>query len=266
LLGRDFSVVDTAGAPKVALINKTMEQYYFRGARSIGRHVTLGSGSGAETFEIVGVVKDSKYMTLREPAHRTIFTDCFQDATMAGSLTLELRTSGDPTAFVSAVRSAVGSLSNSVPVTDVGTLSAQVNRSITQERLVATLSGFFGGLALLLACIGLYGLMSYNVGTRTNEIGVRMALGAARGTVIRMVLREGLLLAAGGIVIGVPIALLTSHLAGAELATLLFGLSATSVDALVLACAALLVSAALASYIPARRASHVDPMVALRHE
>jgi ABC-type lipoprotein release transport system permease subunit len=266
LLGRDFSPLDTQASLKVALINETMANYYFRRASPVGRHVTLGTPPGDATFEIVGVVKDSKYMTLREPAHRTIFTDCFQQATMPGSPGIELRSAGDPNAFVGAVRCAVSSLSTAVSVSDFETLSDQVDRSITQERLVAMLSGFFGALALLLACIGLYGLMSYSVGNRTSEIGIRIALGAERANVIWMILRESLALAALGLAIGIPLAMSAARLAESQISELLFRLSATSTSTIVFACFVLLSSAALASSVPALRASRVDPMVALRHE
>src|SRR6185437_5582873 len=192
VMGRDLDAsIDTRDSPKVALIDQTMSRYYFQGASPLGRHVMIaGPAHTQDTFEIVGVVKDSKYMTLREAAHRTIYTDCFQVAAMPGNLDIEVRSSGNPNRLIPFVRSTVSSLSTAVPLSDFGTLTEQVDRSITQERLVATLSGFFGALALLLACIGLYGLMAYSVGNRTNEIGIRMALGAERGRVRWMILRE----------------------------------------------------------------------------
>jgi predicted permease len=266
LLGRDFAPQDTQASPKVAIINETMAKYYFRDASPIGRHVMLAGPNTPDPLEIVGVVKDSKYLNLREEIHRTIFTDCFQIAKMPGSLDLEIRTAGNPLSFAPIALREVSALSSSVPLTNFETLVQQVDRSLTQERLVATLSGFFGALALLLACVGLYGLMSYSVGTRTNEIGVRMALGADRQNVVWMILRESLALAAAGLSIGIPLALAAARLAANQISGLLFGISATSLGTLVFACAALTASAVLASYLPAWRASRVDPMVALRYE
>jgi putative ABC transport system permease protein len=265
LLGGDFRAQDSPASPPVAIINETMAQYYFHGASPIGRHVTLAGNTPVE-LEIVGVVKDSKYINLREEIHRTIFTNCFQAPKMPGSLDLEIRTEASPLALAPAVRSAVAEISSTVPVSSFGTLDEQVDRSITQERLVAALSGSFGALALLLACIGLYGLMSYSVGTRVSEIGIRMALGAERANVVWMILRESLALAALGVVIGVPIALVTARLVANEISGLLFGLSATSKATVVFACAALVGSAALASCVPAIRASRVDPASAMRCE
>jgi predicted permease len=269
LLGRDFTPQDTLTAPKVAIVNEMMAKYYFRDASPIGKHVTLGAISASgnpDTLEIVGVVKDSKYLNLREEIHRTIFTDCFQIAKMPGSLDLEIRTAGNPLSFAPIALREVSALSSSVPLTNFETLVQQVDRSLSQERLIATLSGFFGALALLLACVGLCGLMSYSVGTRTNEIGVRMALGAERQNVVWMILRESLALAAAGLSIGIPLALAAARLAANQISGLLFGISATSLSTLVFACAALTASAVLASYLPAWRASRVDPMVALRYE
>jgi len=268
VMGRDLDAsIDTRDSPKVALIDQTMSRYYFQGASPLGRHVMIaGPAHTQDTFEIVGVVKDSKYMTLREAAHRTIYTDCFQVAAMPGNLDIEVRSSGNPNRLIPFVRSTVSSLSTAVPLSDFGTLTEQVDRSITQERLVATLSGFFGALALLLACIGLYGLMAYSVGNRTNEIGIRMALGAERGRVRWMILRESLGLAVFGILIGIPVALAAARLLASQISGLLFGVSATSLGTIAVACVALLASAAIASFVPAFRASRVDPMVALRHE
>ena len=263
LLGRDFAKQDRQNTPKVALINETMMKHYFPGADPIGRRVTLG---GREAMEIIGVVKDARYMSLREEIHRTVYVNCLQDANLAGSLTLEVQSIGDPSGIIAPLRNEIGALDSSVPLTGFGTLAKRVDESLIQERLVATLSGFFGGLALLLACIGLYGVMSCNVARRTSEIGIRLALGAGRANILWIVLRECLLLVSLGIAIGAPVALAAGRLAASEISGLLFGLSATDASTILLAALALTGVAMLAVYLPARRAMKVDPIVSLRYE
>jgi ABC-type antimicrobial peptide transport system permease subunit len=164
------------------------------------------------------------------------------------------------------IRGAIAQIDPNLTVFNFDTYEAQVAANFNQDRLVARLTTIFGMLALALASVGLYGVMSYSVGNRTSEIGIRMALGAERGGVLRMILREALLLAAVGIGAGVPLVLAAARLARSQLDGLLYGVSATSASILALACAVLTASAALAGYVPARRASRVEPMAALRHE
>ena len=249
--------------PRAAVINETMMNYYFRGTEPLGRRVTLDNG---QPMTIIGVVKDAKYMTLRESAHRTVYKNCMQDEKIMSSLTLEVRTLGNPERVVNALRREVGALASNVPLSGLHTLAGQVDQSLIQERLLATLSGFFGLLALLLACVGLYGVMSYNVARRTSEIGIRMALGAGRADMIRMVLRESLVLVALGMAIGIPIALAATRLAASQISGLLFGLSATDARTIGLAMFLLTGVTMLAACLPARRATKVDPLVALRYE
>jgi predicted permease len=258
LAGRDFALQDRAGSSKVAIINQTMARYYFRNANPIGRHVTTGF-NGA--MEIVGVVGDAKYLSLRETTPRTLYLPCFQGDLPWGPAVF-VRTSFPISAIAAPLRNAVQSLDRSVPLNDIWTLSQQVEQSLIGERLIAMLSTFFGLLALILACVGLYGVMSYSVVRRTNEIGIRMALGAARRDVLRLVLQETMLLVALGIAIGLPVALASTRLIRNQL----FGLEPN--DPLTICAATLLMVAVSVSagYLPARRASRVDPMVALRHE
>ena len=177
-------------------------------------------------------------------------------------MNLCVRTVGDPTKVTAAIRREVQSIDTNVPVYNVRTLEAQLDESLSQERLVATLSSWFGAFALLLAAIGLYGILAYSVTRRTNEIGLRMALGAERGGVIWMVLREALLLVGMGVLIGVPLALALAR----SVSSLLYGLKPTDSLTISVAVVLLFLVAAVAIYLPARRASRVDPMVALRYE
>jgi ABC-type antimicrobial peptide transport system permease subunit len=178
----------------------------------------------------------------------------------------EVRTFGDATALIPAVRQAVRAIDGRLPLFDVLTQTQQIDELLLQERLFAKLTGFFGALALILVCVGLYGIMSYAVARRTNEIGIRMALGARRGNILGMVLREVLLLVGIGVALGIAGSLATARLAEATVSGLLFGLKINDAMVIVFAAVVLVAVAALAGWLPARRASRVDPMVALRYE
>jgi predicted permease len=259
LAGRDFDWHDRPESLPVALINESMARYYFHNASPLGRWVVLGGGGPAR---IVGVVKDARYMSLREPIHRTVYMDEFQLAEMDQGLGFEVRTTTNPLQLLAPIRSEVHKIGGNVPVKNETTFDRQIDQSLMQERLMATLSGFFGALALLLAAIGTYGVLAYAVGRRTNEIGIRMALGASGGSVLWMILRETVTLVLGGIAVGLPLTLAVTRLTG----KLLFGLTPADPLTLALAMFAMAVTAAAASYLPARRAARVDPMVALRYE
>jgi putative ABC transport system permease protein len=263
LAGRDFNQQDTSGNTQVALISEATMKHFFAGVTPLGRRLRLGDRN---PVEIIGVVKDAKYLSLREPVQGTVYLNCLQMNNMAGNLTLTTRTIRDPSAVASSLRKEISSMNSTVPVSVTGTLADQIDRSLIQERLVATLSGFFAMLALLLACVGLYGVMSYNVVRRTSEIGIRMALGAQRGEVIRMVLSESLFLVVFGVAIGIPLALGATRLVSSQISGLLFGLSATDVRIMGLAIVVLSAVTMLAACLPARRATRVDPLIALRDE
>ena len=208
----------------------------------------------------MGVVQDAKYDNLRDPTPRMVYLPVAQGTGFAESI--EVRTTNDPNALAPQIRQVLKQVSNSIVLRSMNTLEEQINGTLIQERLVAKLLGFFGLLALVLACVGLYGVMSYGVVRRTSEIGIRMALGARRTDVTSMVLRETLVLVIAGVALGVPAALASTHL----LRSLLFGLTPTDPVTIGAMSVLMLGIAALAGYLPARRAARVDPMVALRHE
>jgi len=261
LVGRVFGPQDTATSPKVAVINETMAKEFFPGGSPIGRHFGIGDDPKHSTdLEVVGVVKDAKYVSLREEPGPAAYYPYTQR--VAYYYDLEVRYSGDLKATVAEVRRAVGEVDHNLPVTYQDTLAEQVDQSMASESLIARLSAFFGMLAVFLACIGIYGLMSYAVTRRTSEIGVRMALGAGRSKVLWLVMRESLLLVGLGLVIGLPAALAGDRF----VSKMLFGLKPTDPVSMAGSAILLLAFAALAGYLPARKASRVDPMVALRYE
>lgn len=263
LRGREIGPQDTTASPWVAVINQSMARFFFADEDPIGRKFYVDDPNYRDRpFEIVGVVADSKQHNLRKPAERRFYRAFFQEAKRKQTLNIEVRTAGSPTAAITDLRKQIKEVAADVPVSRVQTLDALVDSSIGEQIAMAKLSGFFAVLALVLACIGLYGIMSYTVAGRTREIGVRMALGAQRADVLRLVLGEALVLVAVGIVIGVPAALASSRV----LSSMLFGLKTTDPASLAIVTLTLGAVAAAASYIPARRATHVDPMVALRYE
>jgi predicted permease len=257
--GRGFNNHDTATSPKVALINEAAVKKYFPNENPIGQRYGGSAENNAQT-EIVGVVRDAKYASVRDPAPPTLYIPYTQ--TRAGGVMVAVRTAALPATVTNSVREAVKQIDPNLPIMDVSTQIEQVERRFAQEKVFAQAYTLFGGLALLLAAIGLFGLMSYSVSRRTNEIGIRMALGAQRRDVLRLVMRESLILVAAGVVVGVLIALGASRL----VTTLLFGLAGTDSLTIVAAVAVMIVVSALAGFLPARRASRVDPMIALRYD
>jgi ABC-type antimicrobial peptide transport system permease subunit len=239
-----------------------MAKKYFANQNPIGMRFSFGDTYRADrSFEIVGVVKDARYFGLRDNPQPMIYQAVWRRGAV-GSRTLAIRTTSDPDAIVEAVRREVRAIDSAVPVLNARTIEQQMDGNLLQERLVATLSGFFGVLALLLASIGLYGVMAHLVTRRTREIGIRMALGAEHASVLWLVLKESLLVVAAGAVVGVSAALAVTKFAAA----FLYGVpprDAASAGGATLVLAAV---SLLASYLPARRASRLDPNTALRYE
>jgi len=260
LRGRDFGEQDRAGAPRAAIVNETMARFYFGSADVVGRRFAFRS-EPESTVEIIGVVQDARQHSLRAAAPRMVYVPWGQGESL-GRLTAEIRAVGDPRPLAGAVQAEVRDRNKDVIVGYVRTMAEQVDASLVQERMLAMLSAAFGGLALLLACIGLYGVMAYSVVRRTREMGIRMALGAAHGLVLWHVLRESLWLALLGVLMGVPLALW----AAPQLGDLLYELSPRDPAIFFSTVAALVAVAALAGYLPARRASRIAPAIALRHE
>jgi predicted permease len=262
VLGRDFNDRDVAGAPKVGIVNQKFGKRYFGNADPLGRHIGMGIDPGTKTdIEIVGVVGDTKYENMREEIPYELYIpDAQKDFANGG--TVYVRAAGDPTTVFNMLRKEVQGVDASVPMYDMRTLTDQMEISLLTERLLATLSSVFGTLATFLAALGLYGVMAFMVARRTREIGIRMALGAGQGSVVWMVLRETLTLAGIGVAIGLAGAYAVTRL----IQTQLFGVEPT--DLLTMAAASLGIAAvtALAGYIPARRATGIDPMRALRFE
>jgi putative ABC transport system permease protein len=258
--GRDVSAQDTKESLRVALVNQTFARKYFGDRNPVGQHYIQRSGTQMRTTEIIGVVQDVKYLNLREAMMPTAYVPIAQDQ-QGNDRNYVIRTIGDPSAVTPGLARAIAGVNKDVSFTFTK-LEDTVDASLTQERLLAMLAGFCGTLALLVAGIGLYGVMWLAMTRRRGEIGIRMALGAQPETVIRMVLREVAVVAAVGLGVGALIAIVTGRL----VTNLLFGLTSTDVSTWLIAIALLSVVAALASYLPARRASRIDPMLALREE
>jgi predicted permease len=262
LMGRSFGPKDHEGSTPVAVINQTMARRFFAGRNPIGKHLGRWKWNGGREYEIIGVVGDAKYLSLRENTPPTAYLYIPQEPRMAGGVTFELHTALPPAGLVSQVRRRLESLDPRLSPLDFRTLAEQVDHSLRDEKLMSTLSSCFGVLALLLASIGLYGLVSYAVARRTGEIGVRMAFGAQKRDVLRLVLGRGMTLALMGVGFGILGAFGATRL----LSSLLYGVNPIDPPTLVVVSLVLSAVALLASYIPARRATKVDPMMALRYE
>jgi predicted permease len=264
LVGRSLDSKDDSRAPKVVIVNQKFAQSYFPNENIIGKRFTFDSSKPGE-IEIVGLTQDAKYTSQRDETEPTVYVPWQQSLRAMQMSTFELRTQGDPAAYVTAVREAVREIDSNLPISSMKTQVEQANETLSMERLFAKLLSLFGILALLLAAVGLYGVMAYSVSQRTHEIGVRMALGATRRTVMQMVLSQGMFLTVIGIAVGLAGAyVLTKYLE--TLTTMLFGVEPRDPVTFSAIALFLAVIAFLACLIPARRATKVDPLVALRYE
>jgi predicted permease len=263
--GRAIGLQDGPGAPLVAMVNEAFARKYFGNSSAIGHRCGFDEGKHGSEYEIVGVLKDPRFHDPTDSAEifPMVMPALLQDASQfALSGEVVVRTPGDPSAAAPLIRQAIGQADSSVPVSDLKSLREQIDSQFTEQRLAARLVSFFGGLALLLACVGLYGIVSQGISRRTNEFGVRIAMGAQRGDILQMVLRETLILLAVGLVIGIPAALGATKFVASQL----FAVSARDPFSLVLGIVILGAVRVTAGFIPARRASRVDPIIALRYE
>lgn len=263
LRGREFGPQDTPTALRVAVINETMARFYFGNSDPLGKRLWIDDQESRDKpMEIIGVARDMRDHDLRGPVPRRFYVPLGQAPDALFAVNFEIRTAGDPAAMTETVRKAFAAYDPSVPLTRVKTLPELVDGNISLDILLAKLTGFFGLLALLLACLGLYGVMSYTVSRRTREIGLRMALGAQRSQVMTLVLTESMKVVLVGVAAGIPLSLLGSRV----FASMLVGLRSTDPLSLGVVVLTLGAIAAIAGWIPALRATRVDPMVALRHE
>lgn len=263
LLGRPIGDQDTATAPRVVVVNEVFAKKFFPGRNVIGQHFTFESRTPRDV-EIAGVAKNSLYSSLKQEIPPVVYIPWSQapPGWLIGGMYYEIRTRGDPLALAKTVRQVVHRTNPLIPVADLATQVHYIDATIAPERTFADLSTGFGVLALLIACVGLYGTMAYSVARRTNEIGIRIALGAQRSTVVWMVQREVLLLTLIGVAVGLSVAWELARI----VASFLFGIRPDDVFVFSLSAVILVVCAVLAGYAPARHASHIDPMEALRNE
>ncbi len=259
LRGRDFTEADRQGAPGVVVINATLASMLWNGADALGKRISVNGPKGP-FLEVVGVARDGKYRSLGESPQPYVYQPVLQS--YDPKMTLVIRTTGEPLSVTAAVREQIRMVDPKLPVSDIKTLRDQLNFSLFPSRVAALTLGGFGILALFLAAIGIYGVVSYAVAQRTHEIGIRIALGAKELNVLRLVIRQGLFVVAIGLVVGLSLALVVTRL----IQGFLYGVAATDAITFLTVPIVLGVVAVLASYLPARRATKVDPLVALRYE
>jgi len=263
IAGRDFTRADAKNAPRVAIVNVAFARKFFSSLDPVGRIIRVGADNGRPKppVEVVGIVGDAKYMSLREPMPPTVFMPLEQYPEREGRDVFEVRTAFQPASLIRAVVAAVSRVNRQIPL-EFNTLKQEADDAMVRDRLLAILSTFFGAVALLLAMIGLYGTVSYRVAMRRNEYGIRIALGAEAGSIVRLVIRDVAILLLAGEAAGIGISLI----AESALRKLLFGIGPRDPTTIVISAVFLGFAALAAAYLPARRATNVDPMVALRYE
>jgi predicted permease len=262
LNGRDFTSSDVPGGPGVVLINEALARKFFRDTNPVGKSLKIGDATNpGPDLQVVGVVEDTKYGDLREEPQPIVYKPLSRDTAPGDYVSLSLHSTGSPMSLIADVRGMMREVDPRITI-DFVPLDRQVAQSLLRERMLATLSAFFGGLALILAVIGLYGTMSYSVARRRNEIGIRIALGSARERVMTMVIGEVGRMVAAGLAIGSLVAMATTKL----VKSFLFGMKPSDPATLLLSCVILAVVALCAGALPAWRAARLDPMTALREE
>jgi predicted permease len=259
VLGRGFAGVDSAQSKRVAVINSAAAKRYFTG-NPVGRTFTFGKSQDA--IEVVGVSADAKYDRQRNEAPPTVYMHWAQDLDRVRSMHVMVKTSVEPVSVMPAVRRAVAAVDPTLPVANMRTQRQTMSNTIARERTFAVLATFFSGVALLLACIGIYGVLAYSVSRRTSEFGIRLALGASASSIRWMVLRGTIILIAAAIVIGVPVTIAL----GRVVENRLYGVKHTDALTMALAAAVIVCTAFAAAWLPSLRASRSDPAVALRYE
>jgi predicted permease len=263
LEGRAFTTADQ-NRSGVAIISRSLAVYYFTGENPLGKHIAFEhdwAGMEGKSYEIVGVVGDAKYYEIREPIHRTVYIDAFQHWVAPSNFVL--RTAVAPSTVIPDVRQTIRRSLKTIPVSQITTMTEQVDASIVPERLIATLSGLFSVLGSLLAAIGLYGLLAYTVARRTNEIGIRMALGATQGNTVGMVLRDAVSMVCTGLLVGALLTVWSRRFAASFIQD---DLTLKSMMPVAFSVVAMTCIVLLAAYVPARRAACVEPLEALRYE
>jgi predicted permease len=262
LRGRAFDPRDDERATRVAIVNEAMARYFFGGAEAVGQTIQIGDAPSGPPLQVIGVVQDAKYRSLKEPAPRIIYLPALQHPGPAGKPNLAIRTAGDPERMADLLWNEAHSEVPDLRWRGAGTQARLVEGTIAQDRMLAQLSGVFGLTGVLLVCLGLYGLTAYDVSRRTAEIGVRVALGAQRTDVMRLIVGRSLLLAAIGVVIGLG----GCAALGRLVESLLFGVRSSDAVTFVASAVLLLTVGAAAAYLPARRAARLNPIAALRTE
>ncbi len=262
LRGREIDAADAAHGSQVAVVNESFAKYFFPDSDPIGKHVTDEYPTTRESYEIVGVAADAREHSIGQPDRPRFYANLAHPIGTVEGVTFLVAGFGEPAGLISAVRRSIGEVDRGLPFTGLRTVNEQIDRRLVTRRLVADLSAFFGGLALAMAAIGLYGVMSYSMSRRTSEIGIRMALGASEAGVLGMVLGETFRLVAVGVAVGLPCALAASRL----IANQLFGLTWADPGTIALAIVIIFCTTVVAGYVPARRAARIDPMNALRND